>query len=56
MIRTHLYMREGNILQDGRIHVVYHSCIHVVPPAPERNSDYGSGKKQSLLKVAFCKN
>ena len=26
MIRTHHYMREGKVLQDGKIHVVYHSC------------------------------
>lgn len=47
MITPHVYMREGNTLQDGRIHVVYHSCIHAVPTAPERSSDYGSGKSRA---------
>ncbi len=28
MIFKHHYTREGKVLQDGRIHVVYHSCIN----------------------------
>ncbi len=47
MIPPHVYMREGNILQDGKIHVVYHSCIHAVPPTPERSSDYGQGRSRA---------
>lgn len=47
MMTLHLYGREGNILQDGRIHVVYHSCINAIPTAPEKSSDSGSGKSRA---------